>query len=552
MISRFRSKIKAWLSQPELSQGVASWPGGVILSSLSITIIVLILRQLGLFQGAELSDYDRLIEMMANRGQDERLLVVGVTEEDIQKYGYPLSDQVIADLIQRLQQDQPRAIGLDILRDVPQGQGRGALIQALAPDNLIIVCRMNQDEQSRDIGTPPPQEIQNPDKIGFADFNGDNLGVIRRGILISYPLKWDNIKPSFTHICNDPTQELQSFGLRLALIYLAQEGIRPEINEFEEISLNDQDFIPLDPTGGGYVNIWEEDYQILLDYRAKLAADEVSLSAVLNNQVSADKIKNKIVLIGYTAASVGDFLFTPLGLMAGVQVHAQFISQILGITLEDQRLISYLPDGVEWLFIWGWSLVGSGIVWLTHKNRWLMFLSEGIAVVILVGVSYGAFITQTLWLPLIPSAWALILTAIAIYIGQKPIQKALKADGSVDWDQVRQEETKQKEAIEKKYREEFLETLTLESKSYQEQLKQWRKSHSSSLKEAQDLNPGEQMIIDDQVIQQNWVSWLENFKLEIESLTQKWKAKAQDSLYQGKRESVETLLQKSRLLRASE
>jgi adenylate cyclase len=552
MISRFRSKIKAWLSQPELSQGVASWPGGVILSSLSITIIVLILRQLGLFQGAELSDYDRLIEMMANRGQDERLLVVGVTEEDIQKYGYPLSDQVIADLIQRLQQDQPRAIGLDILRDVPQGQGRGALIQALAPDNLIIVCRMNQDEQSRDIGTPPPQEIQNPDKIGFADFNGDNLGVIRRGILISYPLKWDNIKPSFTHICNDPTQELQSFGLRLALIYLAQEGIRPEINEFEEISLNDQDFIPLDPTGGGYVNIWEEDYQILLDYRAKLAADEVSLSAVLNNQVSADKIKNKIVLIGYTAASVGDFLFTPLGLMAGVQVHAQFISQILGITLEDQRLISYLPDGVEWLFIWGWSLVGSGIVWLTHKNRWLMFLSEGIAVVILVGVSYGAFITQTIWLPLIPSAWALILTAIAIYIGQKPIQKALKADGSVDWDQVRQEETKQKEAIEKKYREEFLETLTLESKSYQEQLKQWRKSHSSSLKEAQDLNPGEQMIIDDQVIQQNWVSWLENFKLEIESLTQKWKAKAQDSLYQGKRESVETLLQKSRLLRASE
>jgi adenylate cyclase len=91
MIARLRSKIKAWLSQPELSQWVASWPGGVVLSSLSITIIILILRQLGVFQSAELSNYDRLIRLMADRGKDERLLVVGVTEEDLQQYGYPLS-----------------------------------------------------------------------------------------------------------------------------------------------------------------------------------------------------------------------------------------------------------------------------------------------------------------------------------------------------------------------------------------------------------------------------------------------------------------------------
>jgi CHASE2 domain-containing sensor protein len=151
------------------------------------------------------------------------------------------------------------------------------------------------------------------------------------------------------------------------------------------------------------------------------------------------QIRNKVVLIGYTTPSVGDLLSTPLGLMAGVQVHAQFISQILGITLEDQRLISYLPDGVEWLFIWGWSLVGSGIVWLTHKNRWLMYLSEGMAVVILIGINYGAFITQTIWLPLIPSAWALIVTAISYLYWPKTNSKSAQSRWYIDWDQVRQE-----------------------------------------------------------------------------------------------------------------
>jgi CHASE2 domain-containing sensor protein len=90
--------------------------------------------------------------------------------------------------------------------------------------------------------------------------------------LISYPLKWENIRPR-PHICNDPNQELQSFGLRLALTLFkpGRDQTRNQLN-LKKYLLNNQILTPLDPNGGGYVKIWEDDYQILLDYRSRISS----------------------------------------------------------------------------------------------------------------------------------------------------------------------------------------------------------------------------------------------------------------------------------------
>jgi CHASE2 domain-containing sensor protein len=59
---------------------------------------------------------------------DERIAIVGITEEDIQRAKtYPIPDREIADLLKRLQDYQPIAIGLDIVRDILVEPGHAEL-----------------------------------------------------------------------------------------------------------------------------------------------------------------------------------------------------------------------------------------------------------------------------------------------------------------------------------------------------------------------------------------------------------------------------------------
>ena len=62
---------------------------------------------------------------------DPRILLVTVTERDIQKHGtWPLPDGILAEAVEMLGRHQPRAIGLDIYRDIPVPPGSARLAAA--------------------------------------------------------------------------------------------------------------------------------------------------------------------------------------------------------------------------------------------------------------------------------------------------------------------------------------------------------------------------------------------------------------------------------------
>ncbi|MGB5970257.1 MAG: CHAT domain-containing protein, partial [Spirulinaceae cyanobacterium] len=74
--------------------------GGVITFGLLIGMLVVVLRFFGLFQAWEFKAFDWLMRMRPDEGVDSRLLVVEATEEDINRFGYPLSDGILAETIE--------------------------------------------------------------------------------------------------------------------------------------------------------------------------------------------------------------------------------------------------------------------------------------------------------------------------------------------------------------------------------------------------------------------------------------------------------------------
>ena len=233
MISRIKSKINLLLSNPDISQAISSWRGRVLITSLLVTGFLLGVRQLGALQSFELGAFDQLMRWRSDEGKDERLLIVGITEEDIQQLpSFPVSDGLIAEVLDKLQQHQPRVIGLDIIRDIPVGEGRPALATALEEPNIMSVCAMSG---ANNMGAPPPPELA-PEQVTFADFPSDQDSIQRRTSLVSYPPEWENPHP-IQHLCNNPEEQLISLAYSMSLLYLETEGVETEMTDTDEMKV---------------------------------------------------------------------------------------------------------------------------------------------------------------------------------------------------------------------------------------------------------------------------------------------------------------------------
>ncbi len=438
MFSRLKYQMSSWRSQ-----ALSTWKGRVAVTSVVVTGLVLITRQLGFLQGLELSAYDQLLRWKPERGGDERILIVGITEEDIKSTikEFPISDGTLAEALNKIQASKPRAIGLDIIRDVPIGKGRNKLVEEFEQPNLVVVCQMNEAE---DPGFAPPSELPS-EQIGFADFPQDIDNVYRRSFLLALPPIPER-EYSSQHLCNDSESEelLYSLSLAVSILYLEEEGIEGKITEYDDLQLGETIFPFLSPNAGGYHSTDADGLQILIDYRsAKNAAKLVSLNDILTDKVDPELIRDRIILIGYEAKSSQDTFNTPYSAalktnprMPGVGVHAQVTSQILSAVLDNRPLIWYLPDPVEWLWILIWSALG-GILALPKLKLWQVALVDGVSLGVLVGASYGLFLLAG-WIPLVPPGLALIMTSVGVILVDRvpAIKKLLKIDIDIDWERV--------------------------------------------------------------------------------------------------------------------
>ncbi len=115
-----------WHDRPVIKprQPKQPWITATVLSSVFSVGLIGLIRSLGALQPLELTMYDQFIRSRPIEPPDTRLLVVTVTDEDIQSQGSEprrgsLGDRSLNQLLKTLMKANPRAIGLDIYRDFP-------------------------------------------------------------------------------------------------------------------------------------------------------------------------------------------------------------------------------------------------------------------------------------------------------------------------------------------------------------------------------------------------------------------------------------------------
>lgn len=395
-------------------------PRTVLLTSLAVAGLVVVGRFFGMTEPFELAAYDHLMRWRPNEAQDQRFLMVDVDPESIDQLNEnpkyqngrgSIADEALDDVLNILSQGQPQAVAIDFIRNFPaQGNLATRLKQG---NNLFAVCKNSYTNDRKEtipgFKSPPEISIQ---QVGFGDFVDDDWGggrFVRRHHLMQEPdLKYCNTR--------------ESLSLAIARHYLEAQG-KPFVSPLDDNGdyVQDMQFdkavIPqLMGNGGGYQDQKNrlQGYQTMLNYRVHQGdpnnfAPRVNILDVLNNKVSAQQIKDRIVLIGFIdrQARQADYWNTPYGDMAGVTLHGQMISQILS-TVEDNRpLIWWWSMGYETLWILGWSVVGGIVCW-----RFNRMLYRGLGVIVALGCLYIGchliFVSQSGWIPLVPPALALV------------------------------------------------------------------------------------------------------------------------------------------------
>ncbi|MEH2286835.1 CHASE2 domain-containing protein [Nostoc sp.] len=381
------------------------------LVSVLVASLITGVRSLGFMQQWELSAFDSMMRMRPDEGADKRLLVITVTEADIQaqqqRQKSSLSDNTLQQLLQKLSLYKPRAIGLDIYRDFPVDSQYADLATRLRTNNNFIgICQVSGSKQQA-VGISPPPEIP-PSRIGFSDIVFDSDLVIRRHLLSMTPEPESNCKSRY------------SLNFQLAQQYLAKQNIQFHITDDGYLQLGKVVFKPIDVPTGGYQQFNAGGHQILLNYRSsREVAKQITVAQVLNNQFNPDWVKDKIVLIGVDSQSAKDYFLTPYSMattpnqeIPGVLLHAHMLSQILSAVLDKRPLLWVLPAWGEILGICGTSLV-AGI--LAVYSRSLLKLAIVISAELLI--LYGCCFILLLhggWMPFLPSALGLIITGISV------------------------------------------------------------------------------------------------------------------------------------------
>lgn len=369
----------------------------VAIAAFALGSLTLSTSTLGLFQALELKVFDRMVRLRQQwqpRPMDARLLVVGITDEDIKALGrYPVSDQTLAETIAILQTHNPAVIGLDLYRDVPQQPGRDALIQQIQTHQVVVIRKLGD---SSNLGTPAPPEVD-PSLVSFNDFVADSDGIVRRNLLFSAADEGED------------APVLASFSLQLALRYLSQQGIESQAwpQNPEVMQVGEAVAAPIEHSFGGYQTIDALGYQILLDYRSdREPGYHLSLMQVLEHDFDPAWIEDKIVLIGAVTPSAKDVFYTPFSAgardqqqMAGVNIHAQMVSHLLDAALGDRPLWSTWPGWGMVLWVYGWAILGGSLAWTTRHPVLLVLLQ--IATLGGLAVLGGVIFLNYAWVPLI-------------------------------------------------------------------------------------------------------------------------------------------------------
>ena len=405
------SKLKSQIKQFALPCCIHLRPLFLITPSVAITLIAA--NTLGVFNLLEWAIRDEFFRLRPPEPQDNTVVIVTIDEADIQAAGHwPIPDRSLAALLIAIRAQNPRAIGLDLYRDLPEEPGHQNLVETLrSTPNLFGVEKIGGDRVS------PPPELKQLDRVALADVVLDADRKVRRGLLSAQDSQ-------------NAAAIKTGLAAQVALKYLEAEhiGLEPTDAAQQQFRLGRARFSPLRDREAGYLQPDLGGYQILLNWRGGQAAfPTISMRDVLAGKIPVRLIRDRIVLIGSIAPSANDFFETPYSSSwfssqtptPGIVVHANIASQLIHSAKEGRVTLRGFSGFEQGIWIVAWVVIGTGgSWWLADREGKQVILGGRVlwstiaANSLLLGSAYIGFLGGLL-LPVIAPTAALITSVVA-------------------------------------------------------------------------------------------------------------------------------------------
>ncbi len=393
---------------------------GVLIAAPIVSLTLIGLRSLGGLQLLELLALDQMFIFRGQAPLESPVVIVDITEEDVRRsQRWPLTDEQLLKILQNIKAQRPSAIGLDIYRDLVLEPGHQDLLKFMKTTPNLFGIKKVLGENIK-----PPPGLKYPEQIAANDLINDPDGKVRRFFLSIPVLEPGNEK--------NPPQEsaIDGFGVKLALKYLSDRQINPEVINLEKLQyqVGKLSFQPFKKNDGGYSQVDDRGYQLILNYRGGRGSfSRITMTEVQENRIPPNFFTGKVVLLGASAASLNDLYDTPfsssiVGIpqkMPGVELHAQVVSQLIDGAINNRPVITGWSESQEIIWIFAWALVGGTLTWVQRhaqqRGGWVIFkiMSMPIASLGLIIFSYGCF-QAGIWVPLVPAILALLGTSLSI------------------------------------------------------------------------------------------------------------------------------------------
>ena len=389
------------------------WPPLII--TLATFVLVMLIQQSGALEPIELKLYDLNLEWKNHPPADQRVVIIGETEEDLRRFGHPLPDSTLARIIDILNRSKVRVIGIDKYRDipVPGGDKPADLKQTLKHSpNVVWIFKFGQGGQAT---IAPPEIIQGTDQVGFNDLPPDHDGVMRRGLLF----------------LDDGQVSYPSFSLNIALRWLQKEGVAASADpdNHQVMMIGSTPIPPLPNDFGGYRKLDNRGYQFMLGYPG--LPDHFatySLSDLLDGRIPERKLADRVVLFGGMAESLNDRLLVPIANqqgevlradLFGVELQGFIISQLINLGLQGEATLASVSNSMLYLWLLVWVSIAA-IVGSKLHGSWHYALVFVLGLLLLVGVGQWA-LRFGLWLPSTAPmlGWTLALLLVGGYLAKR-------------------------------------------------------------------------------------------------------------------------------------
>jgi len=260
--------------------------------------------------------YDAQLSFWSRTVSDE-IIIINIDDESLKELGrWPWPRSIHARLINKLDLESPRVIGLDVIFNEPDSNNPLSdvlLARAMRKNGKVVLPIFMAQESSHSYpieALPLPEFTHNAAALGHVHIAISNDGIARKVFL-----KEGIGEPHWKHYS-------------LAVLGVSDEAI--ELAQIINSAEQEKQYSPMQ---------WSREYPFLIPYAGPPGHfQHIGYSQVLSGNYPKDLFRDKIVLIGATAEGMGDALPTPLSGNAGPMAGVEIIANIMDAIRHDIRI----------------------------------------------------------------------------------------------------------------------------------------------------------------------------------------------------------------------